>query len=416
MQDVSVHGIYHLLQWNAASLSFRMPGPDWCEITPFWHQVAASGDPVLTLDVPFSLTKTAPDLLTEVIGWGNHEGAWSASRPAGLLEDLLRRHGRGSQVREVPGLRSDPDLRRELAGLVADVARRVDVIEDLGGRTDWRLFLAVFSETHRAGHWFWGDRGTGVPLGGIKAVLAAFDAVLPRLRRLLGPEDHLAVFSLQGMGPAQGSHRFGEAIRDYFDPAGIRRTLDPVFLLRRLVPQAVLRQVVRRLPEAAYNRLNGHYANAGRDWSRVKTIVNPLEHIIYVSANVADGGGLLSQKAAHLDWLRAQFEGIRTPEGRPLVEQIFEPGLANTGPRGGLLPDLIVKPAPIAVGTTILTRDGNRLRHPDRSWPDGQHLPLGFYIRTGPGIPPNSIGSNISGERLASYLCALAGIELGPRP
>ena len=167
--------------------------------TPFWRRLAAAGVPAVALDVPFTAGREDRPNMVEVIGWSMHEGVWRESHPAGVLEDLRRRHPRPAQIREGPGERPDSEIVPELEGLVGDVARRVAVVEDLLTRHPWRIAVAVFSEMHRAGHWFFSQRGSGVEHGGLKRVATAFDAELPRLRALLRPQDQLAVFSLHGL-------------------------------------------------------------------------------------------------------------------------------------------------------------------------------------------------------------------------
>jgi len=408
MSDVSHHGNYHIYQWDAASKRLRAPGAGWCEVTPFWHRLAARGLPAIALDVPFSDTRKQVANVVEVIGWGMHEGMWRTSRPAGLMHELNRRHGPASQPREGPGVRPESDILPELDGLVGDVERRVAVIEDLASRFDWRLMLAVFSETHRTGHWFWSERGTGIPRGGLKRVLEAFDAVLPRLRRLLRPEDHLAVFSVHGMAATYDADRVGEAALLYLDPSlqGLARKLDPVWLLRHTLPMGLVRYIARKLPQASYNWALFHLQNAGRDWSRLPSIINPLDNLVYVNANLEGA----EAKEAHLAWLRSQLEGMTTADGRPVAESFFEPAQTYKGARLALLPDLVVKPAQGPLGPDFIMADGARRSAPRRNSRDGEHVSDAFYVQVGPGIAAHSVGPEVRAEQLARFLCEPAGL------
>lgn len=406
MSDVSHHGNYHIYQWDPGTKRLRPPGPDWCEVTPFWHRLGQRGLPAIVLDVPFSDTRRAAPNVVEVIGWGMHEGMWRTSRPAGLLRELNRRHP-AAQEREGPGVRPQSDIMPELDGLVGDVERRVAVIEELAARFDWRLLLAVFSEVHRAGHWFWGERGTGEPQGGLKRVLRAIDAQLPRLRRLLGPEDHLAVFAVHGMAETLDADRLGEAALLYIDPSlnGLARKVDPVWLLRNILPMSLVRYLARRIPQPLYDWALFHLQNAGRRWHQRPTIINPLDSLLYLHANVPD-----SAKAAHLQWLRTQVQGMRSLDGQPVVEEIIGPATSYRGARLALLPDLVVKPAHRELGPVFVMADGSRRRAPRRNSRDGEHVPDGFYIQAGPGIAAGGRGPEARAEALARLLLAPAGL------
>ena len=416
--DVSFHANYHPAQWDPDSRKLRAPAADWCGVTPFWHRLAAQGIPAIALDVPFSHSARQPANTTEVLGWGMHDGLWSTSHPAGLLRELNKRHGSTSLVREGPGTRPEADLVVELDGLITDVARRTAIIEDLASRFDWRLMLAVFPETPRAGHWFWGETGTGVPQGGLKRVATAVDGVLPRLRSLLRPQDQLAFFSVHGVAATHDSDRVGEAALLYLDPslaAGAVRRLDPVYLLRHVLPMSVVRYVTKKLPRPVYDWAFYHLQNAGRDWSQVRSIIFPIDQLIYATANLSPPEDGAEAKEAHIAWLRTQFEGMSTPDGQPVIERIVRPTELYGGPRLALLPDLVVRPADGPIGPIIVMADGRPRSVPRHSSRDGEHVREGFYVQVGPGISPGSEGPTVAGDRLAAFLCEPAGITL-PAP
>jgi hypothetical protein len=384
-------------------------------VTPFWHNLGANGTPAIALDIPFSDTGRQAPNVTEVIGWGMHEGVWSTSHPAGLLAELKKRHGAAAQRREGPGERPQADAGRELSGLVADVARRASIIEDLATRHDWRLLLAAFSETHRAGHWLWNADIGSVQQGALLQILKAFDEVLPRLRRLLRPQDHLAVFSIHGMAATNDVDRVGEAAIRYLDPASAApatRILDPVYVLRTLLPKGLVRLIARKLPQPAYNWTFRHLQNSRGRWSRLRSIVNPLDHVVYVHANLRGTAGTPEAKDAHLSWLRSQLEGIRTPDGLPVIEAVVAPSQRYAGPRLHVLPDLIAMPQHRPLGSDLLMADGTLRHAPRHSSREGEHTREGFYIRAGPGVGSEAAGETVAGERLARFLCGPAGLEL----
>jgi hypothetical protein len=381
-------------------------------VTPFWHHLPERGVPDVTLDVPYSETGRSPPGAVEVIGWGMHEGVWRTSRPAGLLEDLNKRHGHAAQEREGPGERTDEFIAGELPDVIGDVGRRTAIIEDLACRYPWRLLLAVYSETHRAGHWYWSERGTGVPQGGVRKVLKALDDQLPRLRGLLRPQDQMVVFAVHGMEATHDVDRLGVAAVEYMTGDHSRRLLprDPVLAVRNLMPVSIARTIARRLPQGLYNwtyyRLqNSRGVRPGAPW-----VIRPLDHVVF--AYLRDRSLSPEARRAAIDALEKDFFSIRTPEGEPVVDKVFRAADELDGARARLLPDLIIRATQRAIGANLVLPDGTVHKVPRNASRDGEHHPEGFYIQVGPGIPAGSNGPEFRGQDLAPYLLAPAGIRL----
>jgi predicted AlkP superfamily phosphohydrolase/phosphomutase len=410
--DISHHANYHLVQWDPVARRLRPPGPGWCEVTPFWHELGTAGIPSIVLDVPFSDTGRSVPNVVEIIGWGMHEGVWDSSRPARLLNELRRRYGAAEQLREGPGERGEEEIVRELPGLVRDVGRRASIVEDLATRFDWRLLLAVFTESHRAGHWFWEDHGTGEPQGGIKEVVKAFDAVLPRLRRLLKPQDQLVVFSAHGMSAGYDVDRLGEAALLYLNPPnarGLTRKLDPVYLLRRALPLRIVRSIARKLPQPVYNWTYYRLQNNHGDWAGQEWVVHPLDYTVYFHTRPGHTPADAARSAARLDWLESQLRGITTPDGKPVVQAVIRPHERYSGPRLALLPEMLATVERRTLGPELVLADGSRRFAPRHSSRDGEHRPEGFYIRLGPGVQAGE-GPAVAGQRLARFFCEPAGL------
>ncbi|HEY7270970.1 MAG TPA: hypothetical protein VH951_14190, partial [Dehalococcoidia bacterium] len=185
--------------------------------------------------------------------------------------------------------------------------------------TPWRLCLLVFSETHRAGHWFLSSRGTGVMHGGLKRAAEAFDAALPRLRAVLRPQDHLVVFSLHGLQPAYDSDRIAELIlSDLRPPAAqsLTQRLDPLALLRERLPPRLVREIARGLPQAAYNWAYRRMQRRHGDWSRLPWVIQPVDHLAYIYANRL--GRPQAEVDADMAALGGRLRGITTPDGAPV--------------------------------------------------------------------------------------------------
>jgi predicted AlkP superfamily phosphohydrolase/phosphomutase len=409
----SVHGIHHFMQWDAASMRFRRPTQDWCNYTPFWHKLGEQGIPLIAFDLPFCYPKEGPPRVVEVHGWGLHdELSPPFSRPEALLRELSTL-GRSALRPDVLGPRSDAMLRKELDGLVSSLELRVRVLEQMAHRFDWRVMLAVFAETHRAGHYFWTDRVTGEPQGGIKRVVMAIDAQIPRLRALV-PDGRFVLFSLHGMGPNVDFDRFAEPLAAYLEPLAEppTRRLDPVSLAHRYLPGGIRRAISAGLPTRLRDRLFTRYLAQGRDWSRTSVFVLVPDGKIYIRANARgrEREGILSEHevASYLSQITSQLNSMRMATGEPAVAAIARPvEVYGAGPRTGMLPDLMVKASPSFTGHLLRLPDGGEIHAPWRGWRDGDHTQRGFFIQTGPNGAPSL---NIPSHDFARAMCESVGL------
>lgn len=182
---------------------------DFSEHPPFY----ALGDDyqVAVFDMPQSTLSEQVNGL-QVLAWGAHSPLTpSHSKPAGLLEELIQKHG------EHPRLRKDhascmnvAALKRLQSDIQVGIARRSAICQDLLQRQPWDLFLTIFGETHSAGHYLWHlsqpshplyetykDQVSGDPL------LEVFESVDRAIGEILdkAPKDaQVVVFAAHGMG------------------------------------------------------------------------------------------------------------------------------------------------------------------------------------------------------------------------
>lgn len=127
---------------------------DFAEYPPFYRL----GDRrrVAVFDVPQA--RIVDDVNgVQVLGWGAHSPQTpSRSAPAGLLDELTRRHGAHPTLLQDEAPVGDArGLARLAAGLAAGIDRRAAVCRDLLAREPWDLFVTVFGETHSVQHYLW---------------------------------------------------------------------------------------------------------------------------------------------------------------------------------------------------------------------------------------------------------------------
>lgn len=141
--------VYDAERYSVRNLDAGAPVLD--RIPPFY----ALGETrrVAVMDVPMARLSDSVDGL-QLLGWGGHfPHTLSHSQPSGLYDEIVSRHGANPILGNDAGIWWDkPYLRWLDQALRESVERRVAVCEDLLSREPWDLFLAVFSETHSAGH------------------------------------------------------------------------------------------------------------------------------------------------------------------------------------------------------------------------------------------------------------------------
>ncbi|MEX2080625.1 MAG: alkaline phosphatase family protein, partial [Dehalococcoidia bacterium] len=416
--DPSFHGIEAFMQWEPKTQSFRRPSREWLEIEPFWKALARRQVPGVVMDVAFAQPHADYGPVVEVQGWGMHDELVPAfSQPAGLLKEIHKNYGKSGLRPDVPGPRSKAVMTRDLRLLVGMVPQRTSIVAELAGRFPWRFLFAVYSESHRAGHWFWTERYSGKAHAGLKRVVVEFDRELPRLRAFLQPRDVLVVFSAHGFGTNHDIDRFSDGVGEALEPETTGRPaqrFDPVRLVNQLLPQGLRHSVAAVFPTTVRDRLFAHSLSAGRDWANTKTLVTVPDGHLYFRANVKgrEKEGCLepSELDAHLAALTDEIMAIRNERGEEVFEGVVRLSDRYQGPRLDLLPDLVASIHQRPIGDVLTLRDGREVRVPARGFRDGDHRPTGFYLMAGPDIAKAATGEALSGEVAVSRFLGTVGL------
>ncbi|MBN3945794.1 MAG: alkaline phosphatase family protein [Nostoc sp. NMS7] len=126
-------------------------GYKYQEYLPFYallenHNIAIFDLPVTTL------CKQVKGV--QILGWGGHDPFTPRhSLPPEILPELTQKHGQDLIYQNDIGIWWDKKYRKWLQeALKTNIAKRSAICQDLLTREPWDLFLAVFSETHTAGH------------------------------------------------------------------------------------------------------------------------------------------------------------------------------------------------------------------------------------------------------------------------
>jgi hypothetical protein len=174
---------------------------------------------VCTFDLPASLSSDVHGI--QVAGWGSELNAsLTASDPAGIMAELLGRHGpdpklvsairvvdhkSGEDERSyvVPSLYDKAAVLDFKSNLLTAIDRRTDICLDLLAREDWDLFLALYPESHTANHLLW-HIGEAHPLAPLFAgaghaqleILQAIDRGIGRILHSLSADHNILIYNI----------------------------------------------------------------------------------------------------------------------------------------------------------------------------------------------------------------------------
>lgn len=368
-----VHGVYHHLQWDPATMRIRRVTHDWLPYEPFWYGLERRGLDVAALDVPMTFPPRRASGV-EILNWGSHDqlGAFAA-HPRELGSEIRRRFGaRHPMGYEIPVTKTPGELARIRGDLIAGARRKGELACWLYARQPWDLFLTVFGETHRGGHILWPDRdaadtATAVTQAALAPVVDVYRAVDGALASLLTAAAArgatVIVFALHGMGPNTSQEHFLPQVMDRVNATFATRTGaargnggDPiparsrglVRLLRERVPARLQNAVAQAVPVAVRDAVVSRQITGGHAWPRTPGLALLADLNGYLRCNVRgrEAEGMLAAADVHAyrDWLRTCLESLRiAPSGDPLVGDVLAAGDAFPGPRSALLPDAVVR-------------------------------------------------------------------------
>jgi predicted AlkP superfamily phosphohydrolase/phosphomutase len=252
-------------------------------------------------------------------------------------------------------------LRRNL---LEGARRRGDASLWLLRETDWRLFITVFVEVHRAGHYLWPEQAGDGTLACSGDLFDVYRAVDDQVGRILAEIDldrtTLVVFSLHGMGPNRAQSHLVPAVLDRINASfmespwpGACAARSQRSLMRRLresVPSEIQEFVGRHSSDAVRDWVVSRALAGGFDWSQTPGFALPTggEGLIRFNLAGRERDGLLPEGSElhnrYLDHLTREFAALRVVEsGEPLLKDVVFPSAVFPGRHSGLLPDVSLR-------------------------------------------------------------------------
>jgi predicted AlkP superfamily phosphohydrolase/phosphomutase len=405
------HGIYNGLQLERGKQAVALVRPSDSGQRPFWQVLDSSGKRSIIFDGPFDYPLRDFSGI-QILDWGTYERHYPAqSSPVQILGEISRRFGAypfGDQMsRDAPV--SIRQFQRARSELLAGVNLKGNVIEWLISHRPWDFLMAVFSETHPAGHYFWSshakrqNESPAVPpefSNTIKDIYKAVDAAIANIIATLDETTMIVVLSGQGMGPNNANwqlipkilSRLGLLVTKSKDDGSTMASTNWLGEIRNSVPLRWRRSVSRRLPGTLRDCLRVYWANAPFDWSRTRAFHLPTDQLGYIRINLKgrEPRGTVKPGSEYNDICNRICKVLKTlvnlQTGNPIVREVYHADDIFPGPHRSRLPDLIVtwrdEPALNGAFSEEIGRINGTL--PDLR--SGNHKTRGFALFCGPGV------------------------------
>jgi predicted AlkP superfamily phosphohydrolase/phosphomutase len=394
---------------------------------PFWDALSRAGRRLAILDVP--KTYVAEGLNgVHVVDWGTHDPDHDGpvTWPASLAAELVARYGR-DEVGNCNAHGRAGEYEKLRDQLVSRVARKKQMILDTLSGGAWDALLAVFSESHCAGHQCWHvhdanharhDRALAARIGDpIRDVYVAIDAAVGEIIERAGKGTDVIVLGSHGMRshydatflldqmlrridrptartPGRGSAR-GSLAKGLWKrtPAPVRRLLAPLKepVKSRVDPDALAARRFFPLPNNdAYGAIRLNLA--GRE----------------PAGRVAPGD--FEDVCAGLERDLLAFTNLET--GEPVVRRLWRANEFYRGPLMDHLPDLIVewnRDAPISRIRSDKTGEITGTYQKSRT---GDHSNNGIFFMSGEGVTAGAVNRAVSVMDFGPTIAARLGVAL----
>lgn len=412
------HGVYGEWEWQPETMSLkRYSGQN---LTPFWKSLADEGVTIGMMDVPFA---PIVGLSTgfEISEWGAHDALEGRMRfsPESLSDLISQTKTHSFQHKNIAI--SGPDDYEHLAKLGSACLDGVKLRGELASRlileTQPQFATVVFTEIHRASHYFWhnispdhlfyaGDKFRG--LGDTSSILIdiyrEIDNQVAKLVEVAGEDAFVMVFSLHGMQPTLGTPAFlapllletkWSRLSDWSSQSWRERALSLFAAMKRHAPPGLKKLYYKALPWNATLQLAQTTMMPAYDWSRTRAFSLPTDQHGWIRLNLTgrEAKGIVEpqQYGETCRELQQMLLNLETEDGQRIVRECFITSHNFDDAQTHPLPDLIVhyheatfKPGMKIKGMSFKAESiGNKYT--------GQHALEGFLVAAGQaGIVPEA--------------------------
>lgn len=416
------HGIYNIFQASPCGYEINRVNAKQCAQPPIWKYLDDSGRRCIVIDAPFDCTIDGFHGI-QIREWGS----WvryteQGSNPEAIWDKLVAKFGIPPIEHEATAQWSKiEELTRLRNWLIEGVKKKEEAVKWLMKTQEWELFVAVFPETHPAGHFFWhlNDMHYDAYSGRLKKELGNYlkdiyqrvDAAIGQIIAQLNENDILLIVSGDRIGPNySGWHLLPETLSrlglmaskgDNFQIGSGGGVTNRNGLLKRIrdkVPEGLRKRISGVLPETLRFRMWKQWTGISLDWPNTKVfyVPNDCQGHIRINMKGREPSGSV-EPGREYDKLCAsikeQLEELINPyNGKKAVKAVIRTDQIFSGELTHQLPDLVVIWNEDAKLTNKLfsERIGSvKSQFPAYALPPyyvGNHRSPGFALLKGPGI------------------------------
>lgn len=409
-RDTPGHGRYCYKQLVPGTYDVQAVQADSIDGLPFWNAPCARNRRLTVIDVPKSV-RSQGFSGTQVVDWTTHDSEIRGleTSPEGLEGEITARYGENKEIDCNRFERSVSGYIRFRDHLLERLLIKERFITDRLAMNDWDAFVAIFADTHCAGHQVWHlhdqrhDRYDQVLTDATGDVLAdvyrAVDATVGRLLARI-PEDCVTmVFASHGIGPHwDGTHMMREVLvrLDRVSPQG-----------QRLSRSRIKAEILRRGHEVWPERLRKYAPKppSPRAFRKAFMIPNNESYLgLRVNLEGREPLGRIRPGAEYASYCAALMEALGElcvgPGGPPAFAEIALTADRVRGPHLDALPDIVARWTRARPFKTLYSPRIGEVRRDYTGPRTGDHYPDGLLLARGGGIAP--------GERAPCDLIDLA--------
>jgi predicted AlkP superfamily phosphohydrolase/phosphomutase len=416
------HGRYHNYYFDSDSYADVLVRYRHLAGTPFWQTLSEAGRRVCVVDVPkCPLTPGLNGI--QLADWRVHgRDGPTRSYPVEVAPGVLARFGDDHNDAAWPenylcsyetlGEKDAEELHRRL---ISGLEQKTLLLHEMLAQGPWELFLAVFKESHCAGHQYWrtaihGGSGSQPQssarvTGGdrLKSVYQALDGAVAELLASIDSDTNLIVFSDIGMGDNFSGSKLLDDVLLRLDENPLLRS----FSVAATRCTGAVR--MRRRVENLQLRL--------RRWRSAFALPhNEISGAIRINLQGREAHGRVAPGRHYrrlCDRIEQELLSLRNvSNGAPIVDKVIHPTKDADGAAAQMLPDMLAvwnRSCPI---TGAYSETMGTVTAPDDRHRPGNHVSDGIFFCVGPGIRAGGPQTGSSIIDLAPTICDLLGVPL----
>jgi len=420
------HGRYFFTQLNPGTYDYAPFLPKDLKRAPFWTALSESGVRTSIIDVPKAPEATSFNGV-QVLDWGTHDPETDHIRcfPAGFGKEITSRYGPEPVGPCDRASRDAAGLKHLCDNLCKRAEVKTRIIKDMITETDSDLTIAVFSESHCAGHQLWHLHDPSDPkhdpelasrIGNpLKNIYSAIDSAVGDILRGVDEDTIVVMFTSHGIGPHNDGTFLLKEILSRLQTAPPTSRQELLKILKHIwgmMPTRLKSRVRRR----ARNLIQKTESVSARDQDFFAVLTNDNCGGIRVNLKGREPNGRVDPGSAYerlLTELTQDLREIVNDETQtPVVQEVLRTDQLFEGACLDDLPDLNVlwdqrfpirKITSPKIGKIEKEYVGHRT---------GDHRDQGFLWVKGPGIVPGPLPRVPSIMDIGPTLAELLGVRL----